>query len=369
MTVALIRADRGGDAARAIELLGGMGRFVKPGEKVLVKPNICAARANETGAVTDPELVAKVCRLAAQAGGEVTVGESPIHPFRSQRVFQKAGYGDFEARYGFLMVDLDSAEAVEIRIPRAAAVPREMVAKPVLECDCLINLPVIKTHMQTIVSLGLKNIKGVVPGKDKLIIHLKGLDEGIVDLNTVISSRLIIADGIIGMEGELGPTNGNPVHLGVIVAGDNVVEVDATCARLMGIDPRRIAHLRLAEERRLGRLDGFQILGEDIDSVKRDFKLPAHPDLNRLVVSGLFMRIYSYARSPIDRLLGRGFSRGAPVRVAVDTTKCDACAVCEKACPVEALRLENKIPKIDDDLCIACLCCAEACPQGALSRA
>jgi uncharacterized protein (DUF362 family)/NAD-dependent dihydropyrimidine dehydrogenase PreA subunit len=368
MTVALIKAEAGSDVAKAIGLLGGMEKFVRAGESVLVKPNICAARTSETGAVTDPELVAEVCRLAAEAGGEVRVGESPIHPFRSRRVFEKAGYGDFEERYGFPIIDLDSAEPVQIRIPRAKAVPREVIARPVLECDCLINVPVIKTHLQTIASLGLKNVKGVVPTKDKLIIHMKGLDEGIVDLNTVVSSRLTIADGIVGMEGELGPTNGSPVRLGVIVAGDNVVEVDSVCARLMGLDPRRIPHLRLAAERGLGSLDGFQVLGEDIKALKRDFKLPSSPDLNKVLISGVFMRLYGYLRNPVDRLLGRGLSR-ASGKVAVDSTKCDACAVCVRACPVEGIQLQDKIPHIDDELCIACFCCAEACPKGALSRA
>src|SRR4030042_4998244 len=183
MTVALVRAEKGADVAEAIKLLGGMGQFVKTGEKVLVKPNICAARSSETGAVTDPEVVAEICRLAAKAGGEVQVGDSPIHPFRSRRVFQKAGYGDFEARYGFPMLDLDSSGAVEIRIPGAVVIPKEVIAKPVLECDCLINVPVIKTHLQTIVSLGLKNIKGVVPTKNKILIHMKGLSTGEADLN------------------------------------------------------------------------------------------------------------------------------------------------------------------------------------------
>jgi uncharacterized protein (DUF362 family)/ferredoxin len=369
MTVAIIRAEQASDVAGALDLLGGMENFVRPGERVLVKPNVCAAKTSDSGAVTDPQLAAEVCRLAARAGGVVKVAESPIHPFRSKRVFEKAGYGDFEQRYGFPVIDLDSAEPVEIRIPQAKAVEREVIAKPVLECDCLINLPVIKTHLQTVVSLGLKNMKGVVPAKDKLIIHLKGLDQGIVDLNTVIASRLTIADGIVGMEGELGPTNGSPVRLGVIVAGDNVVEVDATCCRLIGLDPHRVAHLRIAEERGLGRLDNFQVLGEEIGSVKRAFKLPAHPDLNKLMITGIGMRIYANLRRPIDRLLGRGLSAGGRARVAVDNSKCDACAVCEKACPVHALRMENKVPRIDDDICIACFCCAEVCPRGALSRA
>lgn len=368
MTVAVIRAEAPEDVKRAIDLLGGMERFVSPGDKVLVKPNICAAKSSDTGAVTDPELVAEVCRLAAAEGAEVAVGESPIHPFRSSRVFPRAGYGDFRERYGFPLIDLDEAEKVEIRIPEGVAVKQEVIAKPVLDCDVLINMPVMKTHLQTVVSLGLKNLKGVVPTKDKLIIHLNGLDQGIVDLNTVIRSHLVVVDALIGMEGGLGPTNGRPVRVGAIVAGDNVVEVDATCARIMGLDPRMVAHIRLAAERGLGRMEGFQILGEGIEAVRRDFELPAHPDLNRLMISGILLRIYDLLRRPLDRLMGRSpaFRFG---EVRLEAERCDGCRLCVKACPVEAVFMRENLPVIEVSRCIACFCCAEACPRGALSRA
>ncbi len=368
MTVAVIKAEGPRDVRRALELLGGMGRFVSRGERVLVKPNICAAKDSDSGAVTDPELVAEVCRLAAAQGAEVVVGESPIHPFRSSRVFPRAGYGDFRERYGFPLLDLDSEERVEIRIPGGVAVRHEVVARPVLECDALINMPVMKTHLQTVVSLGLKNLKGVVPTRDKLIIHLNGLDQGIVDLNTVIRSRLVVVDGLVGMEGALGPTNGRPVRLGAIVAGDNVVEVDAACARIMGADPWRIPHIRMAAERGLGRLDGFEVLGDGIQSVRRDFELPSRPDLNRLMISGVLLRIYDLLRRPLDRLTGRSptFRFG---EVRLEAEKCDGCRVCVKACPVEAVSMRGSLPSIDATACIACFCCAEACPRGALSRA
>lgn len=368
MTVAVVKTSEPKEVKRALDLLGGMEKFVSPGEKIMVKPNICAGRPSDTGTVTDPELVAEVCRLAAAAGAEVVVGESPIHPFRASRVFPRAGYGDFRGRYGFPLIDLDGEERVEIRIPHGVAVKQEVVARPVLECDGLINMPVLKTHLQTVVSLGLKNIKGVVPGKDKLIVHLNGLDQGIVDLNTVIKSRLVVVDAMVGMEGGLGPTNGKPVMVGAIVAGDNVVEVDAACARIMGLDPRDVAHIRLAAERGLGRLEGFEVLGDGIEAVRRRCEMPAHPDLNRFMITDVFLRIYGFMRRPLDRFLGRALS-GRFGEVRLDRERCDGCRVCVKACPVEAVTMAGDLPAIDTALCIACFCCAEACPRGALSRA
>jgi NAD-dependent dihydropyrimidine dehydrogenase PreA subunit len=189
-----------------------------------------------------------------------------------------------------------------------------------------------------------------------------------VDLNTVIKSRLVVVDALVGMEGGLGPTNGKPVRVGAIVAGDNVVEVDAACARIIGLDPREVAHIRLAAERGLGRLDGFEVLGDGIEAVRRPFELPAHPDLNRFMISGVFLKIYHFLRRPLDRLLGRALS-GRVGEVKLDRGRCDGCRICVKACPVEAVTMAGDLPAIDTSLCIACFCCAEACPRGALSRA
>ncbi|MEJ5187095.1 MAG: DUF362 domain-containing protein [Candidatus Geothermincolales bacterium] len=369
MTVAVVRAEGPRDLARALELLGGMENYVKKGERILVKPNICAGRPSSTGTVTDPELVAEICRLVKEAGAEPVVGESPIHPFRSARVFKRAGYGDFEERYGFPLLDLDGSEAVAVRVPRGKVLREVRVAKPVLECQGIINVPVLKTHLQTIVTLGLKNLKGLVPGEDKVGVHVRGLDEGIVDLNTLFPSRLVVVDALVGMEGELGPTNGRPVELGLLVVGDNVVEVDATCCRIIGLDPRRVPHIRRAEERGIGRTQGFRVLGEDPERVKRQFDLPDHPELNKFMITSVLLHIYHYLRRPLDLLSGRGRGPRPEGRVGLKAELCDGCAVCERACPVSAVTMADSRPAIDGSACILCFCCAEACPRGALYRA
>ncbi len=369
MTVAVVRAEKAEDVAKALELLGGMGRFVKNGERILVKPNVCAAKPSSTGTVTDPELVAEICLMVKEAGGEPVVGESPIHPFRSARVFRKAGYGDFQKRFGFPLVDFDASDSVVVKVPRGKVLREVRVARTVLECQGLINVPVLKTHLQTIVTLGLKNLKGLVPGEDKVHVHVRGLDEGIVDLNTLFPSRLVVVDAMVGMEGELGPTNGRPVGMGLLVAGDNVVEVDATCCRLMGLDPRRVPHIRKAEERGLGRTQGFQILGENPEEVKREFDLPDHPELNKFMITSVLLRLYHYARKPLDLFLGRERVQRPEGKVGLKEDSCDGCTLCVSSCPVGAMTMEGKKPRIDENSCILCLCCAEVCPRGALYRA
>lgn len=376
MTVALVATTYPRMARKAVELLGGMDKFIKEGEKVIVKPNICVGKTSETGAVTDPEIVAEICQMVVECGAEPTVADSPIYPFNGDRVLQKSGYREFEKKYKFPVLNLDAQHQVDIVIPQGKAIQHSVIARPILECDKIINVPVLKTHIQPIVTLGLKNIKGVVSGKHKHIIHIAGLSQGIVDLNTVIKPVLTIADGIIGMEGALAPTNGTPIEVGVIVAGNNVVEVDSVCCQIMGIEPKKIEHIRLAFEQGLGSIEGFEILGDDIDKVKKNFIAPGTPGLYHFInfikdITAL--RFYYFVRNPLARIFG-----GEPVekkakipQVIIDKDKCNRCLVCLKACPEEALSFEkgkNRIPDLDKDKCIYCFCCAEACSEGAISK-
>jgi len=371
MAVSIVRTDKPADARRAVELLGGMDKFVKPGEKVVIKPNIACGKDSTTGAVTDPEMVAEVCRMVKECGALPVVAESPIYPFKSAKVYPKAGYGDFKARYGFPFVDIDNAEFREVRIPKGKMVHHSFISLDVLNCDKLINMPVMKTHLQTVVSMSLKNLKGTVVGKQKHIIDMQGLDDGIVDINTLVKTNLVVMDGIFGMEGTGGPTNGSPVKLGVIVAGDNRVEVDSAGIQIMGGSPKKVTHVRLAAERGLGSLDGFDVLGDSIASVSRKCELPGRPDLNRILITGVTLRIWDAFREPWARLTGgervMKSSRTRPGDLIIDKELCDGCRQCLKACPVDALSYDDLLD-CDDEACIRCMCCAEVCTRGALRK-
>lgn len=369
--VAVVKTQNPNDAARAVDLIGGMGRFVKRGETVLVKPNICIGKPSETGAVTDPELTAAVCRLAADFGARPVVGDCPTYPYRAAGVFRKAGYGDFEKRYGFPILDLDAEKSVRVTIPNAVAVKSVVVPRIALEADRIINVPVLKTHLQTVMTLSLKNLKGLVVGKHKHVAHIAGLDAGIVDLNTLFRTDLVVVDAIIGMDGTAGPTNGKPRRVGAIIAGDNRVASDAVCCRVVVLDPERVPHIRLARERGLGETRDMEIFGDGIESVRTKFAVTSSPELFKTVITD-FTKTFHGVLNPLSRL--RGIDTVEIAGRAEDwkwnAERCTLCGKCIESCPTEVLRIDKEAKRLvrREASCILCFCCAEVCPEGAIAR-
>ncbi len=369
MPVSILKTENPGEVVRVLEPLGGMERFVKPGDRVLVKPNVCAPRSNASGAVTDPELVAALCRLAADCGGRPFVAESPIYPFPAGAAFRAAGYADFEKRFGFPLFDLDRDKAVTVRVPHGRALDHEVISRRALEADVLINVPVMKNHVQTRVTLGLKNLKGLVPGRNKHLIHIKGLDAGIVDINTVVRSSLVVVDAVVGMEGMLSPINGRAKRMNLLVAGENVVETDATACRLMGIDPASVPHIVEAERRGLGRIEAVEVVGAPVEEVRSRFRFYDRPrtlteKAGRWVVKG-----WGWAWNQLAGRFGTDILRPPEGREGWcwDPEACNRCGLCVRGCPVEVLSLEGDRIVREAEGCIYCYCCVEVCAQGAIS--
>jgi NAD-dependent dihydropyrimidine dehydrogenase PreA subunit len=186
-----------------------------------------------------------------------------------------------------------------------------------------------------------------------------------------VRTDLVVMDGIIGMDGTGGPTNGNACEMGVIVAGDNRVEVDSAGIRIMGGDPKKVEHVKLAADRGLGSMDGFEVLGESIRSVSAERDLPRMPKLNKLLITGISLRVWDALREPWARLTGgervMKEARTRPGHLVMNREICDGCRQCLKACPVDALSYDDLLD-CDDEACIRCFCCAEVCTRGALGK-
>lgn len=183
-----------------------------------------------------------------------------------------SGTADVARRLGVEMVDLNRDERVEVHVEDAFVMDMFSVARTAWEADVIICLPVMKTHVRTGITCGLKNMKGVLPGVEKRRTHRLGLDRGIVDLNRAVKPDFTVVDAIVGMEG----THAYPedcVPLGRIIAGADVVAVDTVCATIMGFDVDRILHVKLAAEAGLGMadLERIEVRGESIAEAARKF--------------------------------------------------------------------------------------------------
>src|SRR5205823_12622867 len=190
--------------------------------------------------------------------------------------------------YTTLFRSLNHDEPIKrVNLGRLTGLPHLFLAQTIATADVVISLPKLKTHHWAVATLALKNLFGTLPGicygwpKNEL--HWRGIDNSIVDINLTRTPELALVDGIVGMEGD-GPLNGTAKAMGVLVMGIDVLAVDATCCRLMKLDPERIAYLVLASRKELGLLAETRIqqLGESIASQAQPFTTVPHLDDLRL---------------------------------------------------------------------------------------
>jgi len=242
---------------RAVELIGGMKRFVRPGQRVVVKPNIGWDRAPEQAANTDPEVVEMVVRLSLEAGAkEVRVFDRSCNDPRL--CYRRSGIQEAVERIKDERVSIfipDERKYREVAIPAGVALKSWLVYEDALEADVFINVPVAKHHGLTGLTLGLKNVMGVLGG-NRGQIHT-GFDDKIVDANLARPSHLTVLDAtrILIAHGPQGGRIEDVRSPGTVVAGADIVAVDAYATRFFGKSPRDIAHLVRAAERGLGTLD------------------------------------------------------------------------------------------------------------------
>jgi uncharacterized protein (DUF362 family) len=271
--VSLVRTEGGVREAlvRALDLIGGLGRFVGRGDRVLLKPNL-----NDEEVWTSPGLVAALIELLRDQGaGAIAIGESTFGDARmTAALFRKTGFADLAARYGVELHNFNASRPVEMTVARPLAAATVRVACELLEADRLINLPNMKVHYATGITLALKNLKGLLVGDEKRRFHEIGLAKAIVDLNNTVRADLQIADCIRCME-RMGPRGGDPVQLGALIAGESAAEVDWVGCQVMGHSLDDVEHLRLFAEGNGIDLDQVEIVGEPIAAVKRPFKKAA----------------------------------------------------------------------------------------------
>ena len=277
-SVAIIRCDSYERCYKAVE--DGL-RLLAPavrGKRVLLKPNLVEYSA-KAPINTHPSVIAATADSLFRLGAsEVTVADGPGHVRDSEMLIDECGLRSKLADVGRVrFVDLNF-DAVRRISPRGGFTSfRELwLPETVLSADVIISMPKVKTHHWAGVTLSLKNLFGCVPGNvygwPKNVLHWEGIDNSIVELAATIPVHYVIADGIVAMEGN-GPLHGPSRHLGCLLFADDPIAADATCCRLMGIEPLRINHLQMTAPIGNSTLDRITHVGEPIASLRQAFVL------------------------------------------------------------------------------------------------
>jgi uncharacterized protein (DUF362 family) len=257
----------------ALDLIGGIQDIIKPGDLVLINPSWVAPPVErEAGCITIPEVSRAVADIVKEMGARPVIAESSAIGVDSAKVIQQSGYRDL-LEMGYEVIDLKAQKAhVDMAVDNGKVFESVECWELVQQADVIISVPKLKTHDQTEMTCAIKKLKGLLTDKAKKAMHQQGLFEGVIDLLSAAKPRLAVVDAIVCQEG-VGPVFGRPVEMNLILAGKDLVAVDATCARLIGYSPSEILLTVNAAARRLGTMDADQIdlVGESLGKVKRRF--------------------------------------------------------------------------------------------------
>lgn len=333
---------------RAVGLVGGIEAFVKPGTKVLLKPNLLSARPPEDAVDTHPEVVRAVVRLIKGAGATPIIGDSPGGFGKNiAEVFEVSGMRKMAEEEDVELVKFTTSKFVE-DIP---------VSRWVFNCDLFISIPKFKTHSITILTAALKNTFGTIVGLYKAGCHSKApkpeeFAKVIAKIHSIARPHLHIVDGVVAMEGD-GPSGGDLRNMGLIMAGADAVAVDSCLGRIMGLDPWNIPVTREAYNMGLGEMDltKIELAGDDIKGfIKEDFRLPQTTPLKFL-----------------PKAIANSVAALIRFKPYIDSEICARCNLCKISCPVDCITIEKEFCRIDYKKCVRCLCCHEVCPYRAIS--
>ena len=268
------------DVIAALNALLPAAQMIRADSKVLIKPNLTAdTELWQQGIVTNPYTVEGIIQYAKQAApGEIFIAEATACGLDNKKAFRANGLEEVAMRTGATIIDLYDEKFVSTPVKNGMVAKEIKVAKRVLDADFLINVPTMKTHVATGVSLCLKNMKGVLPENEKRRSHFLGVNKFVTDLNSIVKPHLCVIDASVAMEGD-GPMQGTPVHLGVVLVGTDPVATDLIATRVMGLDPWKFKCFNYAREQRIGVWSEADIAltGVPLDEVKRDFRPASGP--------------------------------------------------------------------------------------------
>lgn len=341
---------------RVFALAGGLARYIRPGMKVLVKPNLLVAEPPEKGITTHPEVVRAVLKELLRAGAMPVVGDSP--GFGSlHRVAEKTGIARVCRELGVSLAGFTEVIEVENAVC-SGAVKRFPLAADLAGVDAVINLPRMKTHGLTRVSGAVKNLYGLIAGLHKAEFHfrlqrMETFLELLVDLALTVKPVFNLMDAVNAMEGA-GPRHGRLRPVNLLMGGADPFALDAAAVRVMGLEPQAIPLLALAARRGLPAVapgEPLPVGGRLEDFIKDDYEVPPVPTPQAVRNVPDWAIRFVRQHLTLRPVVGEG---------------CRGCKICLSSCPAGSIREEEGRIVIDPQTCIRCYCCREFCPHDAV---
>ena len=346
--------------------MGGMERFVRPGERILLKANLLRPAPPESAVCTHPAVVEAVAKLVQEAGGRAVITDSPGGALQKEstlrHLYEKTGMAQAAARSG-AELSYDASTRL-VSIPRGKALHQAEIITPAAEADGVFDLCKMKTHVLMGMTGAVKNSFGIIPGLSKVGFHGSHPDrtdfaDVVLDLTSFLSPRLSIMDGVLAMEGEGPGASGTPRQVGLLLVSENPLALDVAAAEIMGL-PRDSNPLLLAAQRRgltPNRAEEVELVGGSWEELRiPDYRFPSN-------VRRDLMEFLGPLAGPAKKLCKAILSQTPKIQ----PERCVGCGICQKACPGKAITLEGGKAKVHPSSCIRCFCCHELCPQKAVA--
>jgi len=343
---------------KSIENIGGLEKYLKKGEKVLLKVNLLMKKSPEEAVTTHPVFVKALLNIISDYGCKVIVGDSPGGPFNKKAlsaIYNACGYN---SDYGFSENDLNwNFNHYDAVCDKCSVLKKITVVDMLNDVDKVISVSKLKTHAMMKFTGAVKNMFGTIPGVIKAEYHFKMpevLDFADMLLDVAVNANPVLSfmDGIVGMEGE-GPSSGTPVNRGVVLASENPYELDRIAVELIGMEYTSVPTVIKSIERGFVLKDISDIIVEgDIDVLP--FKSPE-------------IRSVSFLKDGTPIFIKRVADFLLKPRPKFDFNICIGCGECFRACPPKTIEMKNSKPYVNLDNCIRCYCCQELCPVHAVS--
>ncbi len=333
---------------RVFEIMDALGgNLIKKNSHVVIKPNLLAPAPPDKAIVTHPLVIRAAVEYMNEKGAKPRISDSSAMG-SFQKVLSEGGIKD--ALKG---LDVEYKEfKTSLKIDVGEPFGKIEIAEDALKADFLINLPKFKTHMQMMLTLGVKNLFGCIVGMRKPEWHFRtGVDREmfaklLVNIYKAVSPDMTIIDAILAMEGQGPGRRGTPKHIGVLMGSRDGIALDIAACKMLGIQPDKLLTNKLAKD--MGLADGKIEIEGDFPEIKH-FKMP---DITPLV----------FGPQKLHRLMRKHLVQ----RPVCDDSICRLCGECWKYCPAKALTHERKKLHFDYDKCIRCYCCHEICPEKAI---